>query len=324
MTAGSLFLHPPALDLSIIIVSFNTRDILIQCVESVTTQGPDPAREAWVVDNGSDDGSAEAVRQRFPGVHRIENRENRGFSAALNQAIPQCRGKYLLFLNSDTRVPEGSLLGMIRFLNVHPEYSILSPQILDERNRPCPMRLWEDCPRDAWLKILGLYDSERERDRMPSDASPREVEAVGGSCMMVRRDLLERIGILDEGHFLYNEEDDLCRRARKAGFKICYFPEASIVHLLGRSTHQPEARERVILETYRSNLYFYSKYYSPAWNLALRWTYRAAFVLGMLRSLFRSWTGTARPGADDSAALRLRLFFMKVPRAGKPTHPGKG
>ncbi|MCH8156568.1 MAG: glycosyltransferase family 2 protein [Nitrospinae bacterium] len=309
------FPQPADLDFSIVIVSFNTRDLLIDCLRSVETHTRDLASEIFVVDNASTDGSAGAVAERFPNVQLIRNPENMGLSAAANQAFRQSRGRYVVLLNSDTVLLENSFAKIVHFLDTHDEYSILSPEILDDADHPCPMRLWQDSPSDAARKILGIYSPAREVEQM-AGTGPREVEAVGGSCFIVRRTLMETVGLLDANHFLYNEEDDFCRRARGAGGKICYYPETSVKHLLGQSTHQSDIRERVIIETYKSNLYFYSKYYSCGWNIVLRLLYKLTFFLGVFRSLFHRVTGRPNRGADDSIPLKLRLLFMcvKIPR----------
>jgi hypothetical protein len=168
--------------------------------------------------------------------------------------------------------------------------------------------LWEDTPQDAAWKILGLYNPATELQRM-GDMKAREALVISGCCFVICRDLFEEIGLLDENYFLYNEEDDFCRRARQHGKRICFFPETSVQHLLGQSTHQPEHREKVIVETYKSNLYFYSKYYSCGWNAILRSLYKVTFLAGLIRSAFRHLTGCATPSADDSLRLKLKLLF---------------
>ena len=158
----------------------------------------------------------------------------------------------------------------------HPEFSILGSGIVDKNNQLCPIRLWEDTPQDAVLKVLNLYDPSSELEKM-GEMKAKEVQVISGCCFVVVRELIETVGLMDENYFLYNEEDDYCRRARRKGMKICFYPETSIQHLHGKSTHQEEYREKVIFETYKSNLYFYSKYYSRQWNLILKILYKLVF-----------------------------------------------
>ncbi len=310
------FSHAPTLDLSIVIVNFNTRDIVLDCLRSVHAHTKGISFETLVVDNHSGDGSQQAIKETFPKVPLIENPDNRGFSAANNQALRISRGRYTVLLNSDTLLTENCFAKIVRYLDDHPEFAILSPQILDPENEPYPMRLWQDTALDAALKILGQYDPTNEFNKM-GVREPKEVETVGGSCFVIQRQLFESIGLFDENYFLYNEEDDFCRRARSLGHKICYYPETSVKHLLGQSTHQPEIREKVILETYKSNLYFYGKYYSFSWNLILRSLYRLTFVAGIFRSLWKKMTGQSSLGVEDSIFLKWKLLSMKTPASGK-------
>ena len=301
------FKEPPKLDLSIIIVSFNTRDVLLNCLTSVYAQTEGISYEVLVVDNASCDDTLDSVSEKFPDVGLIQNDVNKGFSAANNQGICESAGKWIALLNPDTRLIENSFQNICGYLQEHSEFSILGPGIIDEKGQQSPTRLWEDTPNDAAWKILGLYKPNDELQRM---ADTKEALVISGCCFVIHRELFEEIGLLDENYFLYNEEDDFCRRAREHGKRICFFPETSIQHLLGISTHQPEHRDRVIVEAYKSNLYFYSKYYSCGWNFILRSLYKVSFMVGLIRSAFRHLTGSASQGADDSLRLKLKLLFL--------------
>ena len=301
------FKEPPRLDLTIIIVSFNTRDLLLDCLTSVYEQTEGISYEVIVVDNASCDDTPGAISEMFPDVCLIRNDENKGFSAANNQGICESAGKWIALLNPDTRLLENSFQNICGYLQEHSEFSILGPGIIDEENQQRPTRLWEDTPSDAAWKILGLYNPNDELQRM---ADTKEALVISGCCFVIRRELFEEVGLLDEKYFLYNEEDDFCRRAREQGKRICYFPGTSIQHLLGKSTNQPEHREKVILEAYKSNLYFYSKYYSCSWNFILRSLYKLTFMVGLIRSAFRHLTGSATQSVDDSLRLKLKLLFL--------------
>jgi GT2 family glycosyltransferase len=301
------FKEPDRLDLTIIIVSFNTRDVLLDCLTSVYAQTEGISFEVIVVDNASSDDTSDAVSEKFPNVCLIRNDVNKGFSSANNQGIYGSAGKWISLLNPDTRLIENSFQKICGYMQEHSEFSILGPGIIDEENQQSPTRLWEDTPSDAAWKILGLYNPNNELQRM---ADTKEALVISGCCFVIRRELFEEVGLLDEKYFLYNEEDDFCRRAREKGKRICFFPETSVLHLLGKSTHQPEHREKVILEAYKSNLYFYSKYYSCGWNFILRSLYKFTFIVGLVRSAFRHLTGSATQSADDSLRLKLKLLFL--------------
>lgn len=306
------FPGPASIDVSIIVVSFNTKAILLHCLKSVYAMTQGISIEVFVVDNGSRDSSPEAVAQSFPQVVLIKNSSNRGLSVAFNQGIRKSKGRYIVLLNSDTVLIENCFLKLVQYLDSRPHYSICSPRIVDSAGKACSMRLWRDTPQDAFWRILGKYDVSGEPARM-GKIEPKEVETLGGSCLIIRRALFEIIGLLDENFFLYNEEDDFCRRARMRGQKISYYPETSIKHLHGKSTHQPEIREKVIIETYKSYLYFYSKYYSSAWNWFLRSVYCFSFIAGIARSLWKYGFQGGRRNPDDSISLKFKLLFMKVP-----------
>ena len=195
----------------------------------------------------------------------------------------------------------------------NPDYSICTPQVINPNQEVYPMRLKQDTPKDAIRRILGAYNLLWDKKKMRNWGT-QEVETIGGSCFMVRRALFEQIGLFDERYFLYNEEDDFCRRCRNHGQKICYYSESSIIHLIGQSTHLPEFRGKVIVETYKSNLNFYAKHYSPTWNFILKMLYKFTFLIGILKSIFRWCIDGGNLSPDDSIVLKLKLFLMKTPK----------
>ena len=306
------FPRPPEIDLSLIVVSYNTRERLMACLRSVFAFTQDLEFEIFVVDNNSPDNSADAVAEHFPQVHLIRNLDNRGYSCAANQALRQSRGRYCILLNSDALLEENSFHKIVAHLDARPEYYILTPKILDAEGKLCAMRLWRDSPMDALRKILGFYDASSEGPRMGTIEN-KETEVAGGPCLAFRRSLFETIGLMDESFFLYNEEDDLSRRAHEKGLKVCFFAETAVTHFLSQSCSQPGIRAKVMREAYKSDLNFYRKYYSFSWNLLLRLAYRLAFFLGAARSAFRRISGIPSTGSDDSAQLKMRLFFLKIP-----------
>ena len=180
------FKKPAELALSIIIVSFNTRDVLLDCLESVYAKTEGISYEIIVVDNASSDESPGSVAERFPDIHLIRNDVNRGFSTANNQGICESTGRWVALLNPDTRLIENSFQKIFRYMQEHPELSLLGSGIVDENNQPCPIRLWEDTPQDAAWKILGLYNPATELQRM-GDMKVREALVVSGCCFVICR-----------------------------------------------------------------------------------------------------------------------------------------
>ena len=185
-------IKPKSLDLSIIILSFNTKEVLINCLQSVYKQTNGINFEVIVVDNASTDGSAQAAKKLFPQITLKINDTNLGFSAGNNKGIQISQGRYVVLLNSDTLLTENCFEKIVCFLDQHAEFHICSPAVTNEANKALPMRHWEDKPIDAVYRILGLYSFSRDETQMAGEG-PREVETIGGQCFVVRRSVFEKI-----------------------------------------------------------------------------------------------------------------------------------
>jgi GT2 family glycosyltransferase len=255
----------PDFVLSIIIVNWNTRELLAQCLESVSDEIRElhPLRvETLVVDNASCDGSAQMVRGRFPWVHLIENPTNVGFAQANNQAMGQCNGRYVLLLNPDTEVKPGALEALIRFMDAHPKTGgagarLLNPDgTLQPSCYPAPTlsrEFWRLFHLDA-LRPYGVYHmADWDLDR------PRSVDIVQGACMILCREALNQVGLLDAEYFIYSEEVDLCHRLKQAGWHLCWMPQAQVVHYGGQSTQQVAAA--MFLQLYQGKILYFRKHY---------------------------------------------------------------
>jgi len=257
------------MDITIVIVNWNTKDLLCDCLESVYETVDDLSFEVIVVDNASRDGSVAMVREAFPAVDIIENSENRGFSAANNQALRVMRGRYALLLNTDAVLTKGAVHELVAFMDGHDEAGMAGGQLLHEdgsrqnsiANFPTLFSLLMNLPL---LEVLfpGRYPSKRYEHR-----EPRAVESVIGACMLVRREAMGEVGMLDEGYFFFFEETDWAFRMRRAGWKIYHVPSARIYHLQGRSIGR-DARSRMAF--YRSRYRFFDKWRGRAYNTAVR------------------------------------------------------
>jgi len=270
-------------ELAIIIVSWNVRDLLRRCLESVYRSAEALAREpeVIVVDNASSDGSVEMVREAFPQVRLIANRENVGFTAANNQGIRALclpsGPRFFLFLNPDTEVAPDALPSMLDYMAQHPEVGVLGPMLLNpdgtvqSSRRRFPTlatafmestviqwRLWKDNPVLRRYYVLDRSDDE-----------PQEVDWVTGACFMVRREAIEDVGLMDEGFFMYSEELDWCRRMREKGWKVIYLPQARVVHYGAQSSEQVKPFQHIQFQ--RSKIRYFRKYHGPlvAWSLRL-------------------------------------------------------
>jgi GT2 family glycosyltransferase len=253
------------MDISIVIVNWNTRALLLDCLASVYALVRDLRFEVFLVDNASTDGSQNLIKSDFPQVKLIANDQNLGFSRANNQAIRVSRGEYILLLNSDTVVSDDALGEMIRFMDEHPETGAATCVLLLADGTPQPFT----CGRDPTLsymvrRILRMLLKGRFMHDWRG-AKVVETDWVTGACMMVRKRAIDEVGLLDENMFMYFEDNDWCYRMRKKGWKIYYYPFVQITHLCGRSADKPSRKE----DYYRSLIYFYRKHYSLPARLVL-------------------------------------------------------
>jgi GT2 family glycosyltransferase len=227
---------------TVIVVSYNTRELVRRCVTSVLKE-TDPPLHVIVVDNASADGTAEMVRRDFPSVTLIANRDNRGFAAANNQGMAVARGRYVLLLNPDTEVFEGALAATARFADEHPDAAVVGCKVVGTdghrqntifRTKRVGELMINALLPNKLMRRSRLFGRSRYAD-LDRDAV-QDVETVAGCFMFVRREAIERVGVMDEDFFIYGEESEWCFRFRRAGLKVKYFPGASILHHGGRST----------------------------------------------------------------------------------------
>jgi GT2 family glycosyltransferase len=212
------------------------------------------------VDNGSTDGSAAMVRKRFPWVRLIENRENLGFAAANNQAIRESEGRTVLLLNSDTELRSGALETLLAFMEDHPWAGGCGARLLNADGSLQPschpmLTPWREFWRLVFLDRLyrvATYDMSNW-----DSTRPREVEVIKGACLLLRREALDQVGLLDESYFMYTEEMDLCYRLLQAGWKLYWVPQAQVVHHGEASTGQ--LADEMYVQLYRSKVQFYRK-----------------------------------------------------------------
>ena len=218
--------------------------------------------EVLVVDNGSVDGTPEAVRREFPEILLLENEDNPGFARANNQAIQVCRGRYVLLLNPDTEVRLGAIEELVRFMDEHPRAGAAGPLVLNPDGtlqRSCyrAPTIFREFWRMFHLDVIRRV-SEYAMEKWPHDRA-QVVDTVQGACLILRREALERVGLLDERFFIYSEEVDLCQRIRQDGWSIHWVPWAQIVHYGGQSTRQ--VAEAMFLQLYRGKILYFRKHF---------------------------------------------------------------
>ena len=244
--------------LSIVIVSYNVRSYLEQCLQSVQKALEGIEGEVFVVDNHSDDDSVETIRNHYPWVTLIENQENLGFAKANNQAIRQSQAEYVLLLNPDTVVAEDTLRGGLTFMDEHPKAGGAGVMMCYEDGSRAPeSRRALPTPWVAALKMLG-FTKRYYMSHLPWD-QPCRIEVVSGAFCLLRHEALKTVGLLDEDFFMYGEDIDLSFRLLKGGWENWYLPY-SIIHYKGRSTQKSDYRYVHVF--YQAMLIFFQKHYS--------------------------------------------------------------
>ena len=244
--------------LSVVIVSYNVRNYLEQCLQSVQRALEGIEGEVFVVDNHSDDDSVVTMREKYPWVRLIENQENLGFSKANNQAIRQSQADYVLLLNPDTVVAEDTLRGVLTFMDEHPKAGGAGVMMCYEDGSRAPeSRRALPTPWVAALKMLG-FTKRYYMSHLPWD-QPCRIEVISGAFCLLRHEALKTIGLLDEDFFMYGEDIDLSYRLLKGGWENWYLPY-SIIHYKGKSTQKSDYRYVHVF--YQAMLIFFQKHYS--------------------------------------------------------------
>jgi N-acetylglucosaminyl-diphospho-decaprenol L-rhamnosyltransferase len=266
------------IDVSIVIVNWNVRDLLRRCLHSITRY-PVSSFEVIVVDNASADGSVDMVRVEFPAVRLVVNSENRGFPGAINQGISLARGRYVLLLNPDTELVRNALGTMVAFADEHPYVGVVGPQLLNadgsvQSSRRRFPTLATAFFESTWLQPYALrrlleryYVGDQPDDRV------QDVDWLMGAALMARREAIEQVGPMDERFFMYSEELDWCRRFREAGWRVVYLPTAQVHHHEGKSSEQVLPARHIHFQT--SKVRYFRKYHGHVAAEALR-----LFLLG--------------------------------------------
>lgn len=275
--------------LSICILTLQARDYLRDCLNSIYAQPPQGEFEIIVVDNGSTDGTHEMLEMDFPQITLIRNATNLGFSAPMNQAMRAGVGKYLLWLNPDTLIHPATFDRLIEFMQIHPQAGICGPKVLNtDGSLQEPCRRGEPTPWAVISYFLGLHRLFPSRkffggylmNYMDEDET-HTVAGVSGSCILVRREVVEQIGYLDERFFAYQEDADYCFRARQAGWLVYYVPTAKITHYGGQGGSRVQPY-RSIYAWHRSYFLYYRKNLAQNYFFVLNWLYYLAMLFRLM------------------------------------------
>lgn len=246
-------------DISIIIVTYNTRDLTLKCLESVFKETSGMEFEVFLVDNNSNDKTSESVRKNFPSVKIIENKENLGFARANNQALKIAAGRYVLLLNSDTVVLNSAFKQMIEYMDNHSEAGAIGPALLDKNL----------CLQKSWAKRMTLLSiflvSWLARATVNYEISRMKgieyVDVLFGACFMVKREIIDKVGLLDERYFMYSEDLDWSYRIARAGYKLVYYPTAKVIHYGGESGKAEN--KKLEKELIKNMIIVFKKYNGP-------------------------------------------------------------
>jgi N-acetylglucosaminyl-diphospho-decaprenol L-rhamnosyltransferase len=270
------------MDLSIVIVSWNTREILAGCLHSVFVSETSRQFEVLVVDNASTDGSGDMIREAYPQTRLFSNQENVGFARANNQAIACSSGKYVMLLNPDTVVDNTVVEVLSDYLDRHPDVGAVGPRLLNpDRTLQQSAFPKPTLAREFW-RMFHLDRIHNFAEYPMQDwpiTKPRDVDVLMGACLIVRRKVLDQIGFLDESFFIYSEEVDLCTRIRNFGWRIIWVPTVAVEHLGGQSTEQIQSE--MFLQLYRGKIQYFRKHHS---TLEV-WLYKLVLIIATLARL---------------------------------------
>jgi len=285
------------LKLSIIIISFNTKSLLKQCLESLYQNLGDMEHEIFMVDNNSSDESPIMVKESFPEVKLIENTENVGFAKANNQAIQKARGQYLLLLNSDTIARPGAIDTMIQFMDRNPKVGALGAKLVDQnlvfqtscRHFPTLfgmlVQFFGLSARFPTSRLFGWYDMGYWDHR-----ETKKVDCVPGTSLLVRKETIREVGLLDENYFMYFEDTDCCYRINQAGWEVVFLPDAEVIHVGGASAAKSNRGlfyDRTLSkEFFRSLFYYFRKFHGALSVLVLKILIPISLIIRMLKWAF--------------------------------------
>jgi len=301
-------------DVSIIIVNWNTKQLLRDCLTSVYERAGDVDYEIIVVDNASTDGSSEMVKNDFRQVILIENTENRGFAAANNQGMAIAKGRYVLLLNSDTVVLDNAIANTVSFADENPQAAVTGCRVLNPDRTVQPTCFMFPSLLNMLLSSTYLYKLfpknrffGREQMTWWDRSDVHQVDVVTGCFMLVRREAIEQVGVMDERFFMYGEETDWCYRFGKKGWKVMFTPAGQIIHFGGQSAAQKPVA--MIVQLRLSILKFIRKHYGWSTHLIARFLVALFFALRL-----PVWLAIAfvRPAARGKAVIKMKAYSTGI------------
>lgn len=299
-------------DLSIVVLSWNTREMTLACLRALSRDACGHSREVIVVDNGSEDGSADAIAEEFPEVVLQRNAANAGYSCGNNQGVKLARGRFLCLLNSDTEVQPGALDSLQRFLIKHHDYAAVAPKLVNPdgstqlacKHFPglltalCFDSFWGSFPPGSWVQNRYLMKGFDHLHSCDVDQPP-------GACFMISTELYGKLGGLDEELWLFFNDVDICRRVRRAGKKIRYHSEAVVMHHEGAST---KTFGKFVVTWNRNRMAYYRKHYGPWVMPYMRMVLRMRALEESIRARFRH----KDPAACRSERAQIKSMVKEI------------
>lgn len=303
--------------LSVVIVNYNVKYFLEQCLHSSLKAAERVSTEIWMVDNNSVDGSVEMVEKKFPTVKVIANKDNRGFSRANNQAIRESKGEYVLLLNPDTVVEEDTFEKVVRFMDEHPDAGGLGVKMLDGTGKFLPESKRGLPTYDvAFYKIFGLskiFPKSKTFGRYHlgflDENETHSVEILAGAFMLLRKSVLDKIGLLDEDYFMYGEDIDLSYRILKAGYKNYYFPDTRIIHYKGESTKRTSVN--YVFVFYQAMVIFAKKHFSKSNASMFSLLINFAIYIRAFAAIFSRFIDRLFLPISDLCLIFLGIYILK-------------
>ena len=276
--------------LSIIIVSWNVKEDVFNCLESIKKNPPMQKFEIILVDNGSNDGTVQAIRNNFPNVTVVANSKNRGFAAANNQGIRKSQGEYILFLNPDTIIHLGSLDTLIKFMDGNDDVGICGPKLLNgDGSIQASVRRFPSfraaLHRNTIFRTLHLFRKQYHRYMMFDFKYDKQfnVDHIKGAAMITRRSIIDNVGGMDERFFMSYEEFDFCLRIKKAGWRIVFIPDASITHFGARSASQIPVELRAM--SLRSMFKYFRKHHGAFTTCLFSIVFKPGVILRYMHNI---------------------------------------
>lgn len=302
------------MDVSVVVVTFNGRDMTLAGLDTIAAAAGGLAHELVVVDNGSDDGTPQAVRARFPLARVVENGANRGYGPAANQGLREAAGRAVVLLNNDARLPAGGLRTLVEYLDANPDVAAVGPQLIHEDGRTQhsfdvePSLATEVFNKSLLRRLLpGRFPS-----RLQALAGPTGVPNLVGACFVLRRAAVDELGAFDETFFYLYEETDWCRRARAAGRRIVVHPGVRVMHLQGRTRERMRVRARI---EHARSLFAYFRKHHPAQHAVLRALYpmkslvEAVLWVAMTALTLGLWPRARRRAVEAAAVLAWQVLL---------------